>query len=73
MCYSVVCHQKLELWSLILARLCIVVFPTSGETGGAEELFNRVGVALELDWIFPTLAYSHALSSAKKSAHKSLM
>lgn len=65
MCYSVVCHQKLELWSLILGRLCIAVFPTSGGTGGTEELLNRAGVALERDWIFPMLAYSHALSSAK--------
>jgi hypothetical protein len=37
-CYSVVRHQKLELWSLILGRLCITVFPTSGGTGGTEEL-----------------------------------
>jgi len=58
-------YRKLQLWSLILGRLCIAIFPTSGGTGGTEELLNRAGVALERDWIFPTLVYSRALSSGK--------
>ena len=38
--HSVVCHHKLELWSFILGRLCIAVFPTPGGMGSTEELLD---------------------------------